>query len=1234
MTPSYFLSWKLGHTPSSARHLLGIATKLEDHPQITAAFSAGELSLAQTNILMDISEPETEEELLELAHGLSGGQLSRFAGLYRSALRAEQDTSHRDRYLRTTHRDDGSWRITGSLSSENGAIFDRALRAATQKMTADGYTRDEHATDPWAAEDADALLYLGEHLLSGGQGIRPNHERFQVVVHLDVDKLDQSAVCRLQDGGIISSDSARRLLCDSSVLEMIHKGDEVLHLGRTSRRPNRAMRRVLEAKQHCCAFPGCARKGVSAHHIEWWARDNGTTDIDNLVLLCHSHHRAIHDGDITIGDSEAGLTFKDRGGTVIERPHLRATSELASINRARGICVTEETCLPWLGWRTRRSHLRRRRLRLEQVVRAATTGRSIDRSTHRTRRPSGALALEVPSGSSQESGDTSRNRALSSERFLVPLGCSLSNKESVMRRFIAPLLAAVLLVPLGASSAASSAPPAVPSISACASGDALDAGVELFGAGTEFVQTDRVAGLTTALVLEPYIAPGTRHRMIAVPGGWCDAESGFNHAWTANGRSFAESGAVAAAYARLAAAPYFDQTTVTSRSATAGVHTIATHSLTNGVDARWTIVTDAAGVRLAKWVSTGFANKPFVAQWEGLTAVDGANERYARLVDGLLTAERGLPTGGLDDPAAEVSYTSPDGFKIVVGIGDSRNAVDIGTDTGNSRVDLLRDFRRAIAQNYQDFYDWGFRAAWAPARTRFLVAQGPTQANIGPANTGYVSINDSTSAYCQACVFIADDFQIHMVSEVRPFLEALGYTYPGASDYDVLTDVLGHEMFHDWQNNYVKPTSTGRSVPGSYSEGTARMQESLHTYSGASHQPGSLVYANDANGCNGFSASDAGMAGGAFQTPAYAACNFWLPWYGARGVETLAKLVMEGAPAGAEVPNASNSKKVTHAIEVATGEPYARSAAQWAAGLITGKNMAWAPAVGAGETRNWAEYLNRWVPSTLAAGASATANLRDGGVMARRVNGGFVATISDGAILAVLRDSATGATLTYPAPGEAIPGPAQNEKLYVIGINPTTTPLSTTIGITGSGPAPPPPPSSTTPVATTLFMDGAQPAGEAEGLAYLQLTPQAGSSEKSMQLLNYVGGPNTNCAGNSLFPVFVGELSGKVTGDIKVTFTAASTAGAVDIRVWPDLSSQLCNEAYMPPSRSATVGLPTGSGVVQAVIPGSDLEAGSQIMIQITPVTTTPFLGRMFYGTASAKVEFDCIPSPGQADCI
>lgn len=797
-------------------------------------------------------------------------------------------------------------------------------------------------------------------------------------------------------------------------------------------------------------------------------------------------------------------------------------------------------------------------------------------------------------------------------------------------RFLAGLLAALFMVPLGAAGAdpVVRTTPSMPS--GCVAGDAVDAGTALFGAGTELAGTDKVAGLATALVLEPYIAPGTRHRMIAVTGGWCDAETAFNHAWGANGRSYGEAGAMAEAYARLAAAPYFDQTKVISRTSLAGLHTIKTHSLTNGIEAKWTIVTDPSGVRTAKWASTGFAVKPFTAQWEGLTAVDGATESYTRLIDGSLSAAHGLPTGEIDEPAAEVSYTGPDGFKVIVGVGDSRNAVDIGSDTGNSRVDLLRMTRSAIAENYQDFYDWGFRADWAPARTRFLVVEAGTGANIGPERTGYVSINDSTSAYCQACVFIADDFQIHIVSEVRAFLEALGYAYPGASDRDVLADVLGHEMFHNWQNNYVKPTATGRSVPGSYSEGTARFQETLHAYSPSSHQPSSLVYAPDANGCNGFSSSDAGMAGGAFQTPAYSACNFWLPWYGAEGIEALAKLVIEGAPAGAEVADANNALKVIKAIEVATGEPYARSAAEWAAGLITGKGLEWGPAVGSGQSLDWGAYLNRWVPATLVPGEPATATLSNGGVMARRVNGAFDATITGGAVLAVLRDTPTGASLSYPVDGEAIAGPAAGEKLYVIGINPSTTTLTTSIGLGTTDPPPPPADS----VATTLYMDGTTAVGEAEGLAYLTLVPQAPSAEKSMQIVNYVGGPNTNCAGNALFPVFVGSLSGRVTGDIKVWFNAASTAGEVDVRIWPDVYGQLCNEAYIPPARTVQVNLPTGQGLVEAVLSGAPFDAGEQIMIQITPVTATPFVGRMFYGTADARVEFACIPSSGKTSCL
>jgi len=46
--------------------------------------------------------------------------------------------------------------------------------------------------------------------------------------------------------------------------------------------------------QHC-AFPGCGRPPLAcdAHHITHWA-DGGTTDLDNLVMVCRHHHTLLH----------------------------------------------------------------------------------------------------------------------------------------------------------------------------------------------------------------------------------------------------------------------------------------------------------------------------------------------------------------------------------------------------------------------------------------------------------------------------------------------------------------------------------------------------------------------------------------------------------------------------------------------------------------------------------------------------------------------------------------------------------------------------------------------------------------------------------------------------------------------------------------------------------------------------------------------------------------------------
>ncbi|HWC13605.1 MAG TPA: hypothetical protein VG929_03325 [Actinomycetota bacterium] len=182
------------------------------------------------------------------------------------------------------------------------------------------------------------------------------------------------------------------------------------------------------------------------------------------------------------------------------------------------------------------------------------------------------------------------------------------------------------------------------------------------------------------------------------------------------------------------------------------------------------------------------------------------------------------------------------------------------------------------------------------------------------------------------------------------------------------------------------------------------------------------------------------------------------------------------------------------------------------------------------------------------------------------------------------------------------------------------------------------------PIATTLFLEGTTSFGEQEMTnvptvrpgTYLQLAAKEGSGEKSMGIPNYVGGPNPKCAGSSLVPVFVGGTVGQVTGDLKVTFLAQATPGQkVEVRVWPDVMAQACNDSYVEPAGVAVVDLPTSKGVVEATIPGLDFAAVNNLMIQITPVIgAPPGYGRAFYGTPDTKVEFACLPPAGATSCV
>jgi hypothetical protein len=94
----------------------------------------------------------------------------------------------------------------------------------------------------------------------------------------------------------VSAESARRFACDASVVRVGHGRDgSVKHVGDRVRRVPLRLRRALEVRDRGCRFPGCGSRYTDAHHIRHWA-DGGPTRLDNLILLCRTHHRLLHEG--------------------------------------------------------------------------------------------------------------------------------------------------------------------------------------------------------------------------------------------------------------------------------------------------------------------------------------------------------------------------------------------------------------------------------------------------------------------------------------------------------------------------------------------------------------------------------------------------------------------------------------------------------------------------------------------------------------------------------------------------------------------------------------------------------------------------------------------------------------------------------------------------------------------------------------------------------------------------
>jgi hypothetical protein len=302
-----------------------LARALRQMPVTQEALGSGELSSEALGLLVSAREAapeafgEAEPMLVDAAGVLPARELRAAIAYWRQAADAsvaEERTRriHEGRHLHVSPTLEGMVRIDGDLDPESGQSLITALRSVQDAWVRDG------AEDPRSAPQrrADALTELCRSWLDRSDRPQVAGERPHVVVTVDLESLRGRLGRRseLEDTGPITSETARRLACDAGVSRVLMKAaSEPLDVGRKTPVVPAGMRRALVLRDGGCSFPGCGRPQAwcDAHHVRHWA-DGGDTALENLVLLCRPHHRAVHE-DLGVEMTEGNPVFSRSDGS-------------------------------------------------------------------------------------------------------------------------------------------------------------------------------------------------------------------------------------------------------------------------------------------------------------------------------------------------------------------------------------------------------------------------------------------------------------------------------------------------------------------------------------------------------------------------------------------------------------------------------------------------------------------------------------------------------------------------------------------------------------------------------------------------------------------------------------------------------------------------------------------------------------------------------------------------------
>ncbi len=319
-------TWLANRTELARPHahaLVGAGRVLRACPVVDEAASSGRLGTAKVRLLAEawrgVEElfAEHESELVGWIAPLTVAQARTVLERWRLMALASTDQDDGPEPAGDPSRNtftcsqtfQGRWHLNGDVDAVTGAALSSMLEKwIDEGMRAGAITIDQNK--PRAAHRADALAALTTAGATAAPGAA--QARAQVTLSWDADDMLGKPVsdladigrrrCLLDGGTSLARSIAEQAMCNADVTDLLVRfgldgSRHILGATHTRRHPTRRERVVLDQRDQGCVFPGCdaPARWCHAHHTVPYEIGKRTR-LDELVLLCPHHHRAVHNG--------------------------------------------------------------------------------------------------------------------------------------------------------------------------------------------------------------------------------------------------------------------------------------------------------------------------------------------------------------------------------------------------------------------------------------------------------------------------------------------------------------------------------------------------------------------------------------------------------------------------------------------------------------------------------------------------------------------------------------------------------------------------------------------------------------------------------------------------------------------------------------------------------------------------------------------------------------------------